>query len=50
MQMTTPVKQGICMSNTYQATVNYQIYLFLNKSKLFHCPRQMYSETVVTSD
>ena len=34
MQMTTPSKRLICVSNPYQATVNYWTYLFSNKPKL----------------
>ena len=50
MQMTTPSKQLICVSNPYQATVNYWTYLFSNNPKLFQHARQMYSETVVDFD
>ena len=50
MQMTTPAKQLICVSNIYHTTVNYQMYLFSNKPKLVQHPRQMYSEAVVAFD
>ena len=48
--MTTSSKQLICLLNPYQATVNYQTYLFSNKPKLFQHPRQMYSEGVMAFD
>ena len=50
MQMTMPSKQLICVSNPNQTTVNYQTYLFSNKSNLFQHPRQMYGEEVVAFD
>ena len=50
MQIATPSKQLIYVSNPYQTTVNYQTYLFSNKLNLVQHPMQMYNEAVVAFD
>ena len=47
MQMATPSKQLICVSNPHQTNVSYHTCLFSNKPKLFQHSREMYSEAVV---
>ena len=48
--MATPSKHLLYVSSPYQATVNYQKYLFSNKPKLFPHPREMHSEAVMAFD